>query len=210
MQKRKLRVMHIILNMRRAGAQEVVRTLSEYLAMGDCVPIVCTFRDGPIRRDLEAFGTQVELLRPQQYNVWALPCFIADVVRVRRELAQLVHKYEVDVVQTHLLEMLDFVVATLRHGTDVKAILWTVHNVNFLPVAGDLKGKLKRFAYCLLYRLLSSQVSGLIAVSDGVRKSVIRQISSVQDKVITIPNGVDLPETGKRSCTTWDSDRMLS
>ena len=62
-QKDKIKVMHIILNLRRAGAQEVVRTLSEYLVTADdCVLLICTFVDGPLRYDLEKLGVKVELL----------------------------------------------------------------------------------------------------------------------------------------------------
>jgi glycosyltransferase involved in cell wall biosynthesis len=131
-------------------------------------------------------------LCPQRYGVWALPWFIADMARVRRDLIRLVRKYEIDVVQTHLLEMLDFVAASLRYGTDVEAILWTIHNVNFLPAAGNLGDRLRRLTYRWLYRWLSSKVDGFIAVSDEVCRSVVRHIDSVQDKVITIPNGVDM------------------
>jgi len=192
MQKRKIKVMHIVLNMRRAGAQEVVRTLSQYLVKGDCVPIVCTFRDGPIRRDLEALGIKVEVLTSQSHSVWALPWFITDIVRIRRELVQLVRKYEIDIVQTHLLEMLDFVIPTLQYSTDLRAVLWTIHTVNFLPMMGRGSLKLKRFVYRLLYRLMVGQVSGFVAVSDEVRESIICQVGPIQDKVVTILNGVDV------------------
>ena len=50
------RVMHIISNLDIGGAQEVVRTLVAYLAEEGCVPIVCTFKDGPLRQDIERLG----------------------------------------------------------------------------------------------------------------------------------------------------------
>lgn len=46
------KVLQIIKNLDIGGAQEVVRTLVEYLALGDCVPVVCTFQDGPLRQDI--------------------------------------------------------------------------------------------------------------------------------------------------------------
>jgi glycosyltransferase involved in cell wall biosynthesis len=88
--------------------------------------------------------------------------------------------------------MLDFVVPTLRYGTDLRVVLWTIHNVSFLPMTAHWLLKPKWFVYRLLYRLLVGKVSGLIAVSDEVRESIIRQIGPIQDKVITIPNGVDV------------------
>ncbi|MEJ2557593.1 MAG: glycosyltransferase [Anaerolineae bacterium] len=186
--------MHIILNLRRAGAQEVVRTLSEYLAAADnCVPVVCTFVDGAIRHDLEELGIKVEVLGGhRRHKIVALPRFIAEILQMRRKLVQLIRKHEIDIVQTHLLDMLDFMVLTLRYGTDLRAVLWTIHNVNFLPPTGHWLSKPKRFAYRWLYRLAASRVSGFIAVSDEVRESIIRQIGPIQDKIVTIPNGVDV------------------
>jgi glycosyltransferase involved in cell wall biosynthesis len=186
--------MHIVLNLRRAGAQEVVRTLSEYLATTDnCVPVVCTFVDGPIRCDLETLGIKVELLGGhRRHKIVALPWFIAELLEMRRKLAQLVREYEIDIVQTHLLEMLDFMVLTLRFGTNLRVIFWTIHNVHFLPLGDHWLPRLKRFVYRWIYRLAANEVSGFIAVSDEVRESMIRQVGPVQHKIITIPNGVDV------------------
>jgi glycosyltransferase involved in cell wall biosynthesis len=191
MPENRLKVMQIILNLERAGAQEVVRTLSEYLMADHCVPIVCTFEDGPVRRDLEALGIEVEVLGPRRYGILALPWFIADMVHIRRKMTQLVKEYEIDVVQTHLLKTLDFLVLTLRYGTDLHVVLWTIHNVDFLPMTAHWLLKPKRLVHRLLYRLAAGIVSGLIAVSDEVRESIIRQIGPIQNKIITIPNGVD-------------------
>ena len=192
MSERRIRVMQIILNLRRAGAQEVVRTLTEYLASDNCEPIVCTFEDGPVRGDLERFGIRVEVLGPRRYGILALPWFIADMIHIRRTLVDLVRKYQVDVIQTHLLNMLDFLVLTLRRDTGLPIVLWTVHNVNFLPTGNNWLPKAKRLFYRLLYRSTARKVSGFIAISDEVRESAIRQIGPIQDKIITIPNGVDV------------------
>lgn len=192
MSERRIRVMQIILNLRRAGAQEVVRTLTEYLASDNCEPIVCTFEDGPVRGDLERFGIRVEVLGPRRYRILALPWFIADMIHIRRTLVDLVRKYQVDVIQTHLLNMLDFLVLTLRRDTGLPIVLWTVHNVNFLPTGNNWLPKAKRLFYRVLYRLTARKVSGFIAISDEVRESAIRQIGPIQDKIITIPNGVDV------------------
>jgi glycosyltransferase involved in cell wall biosynthesis len=114
------------------------------------------------------------------------------MVHIRRKLVDLVRKHQVDVVQTHLLNMLDFLVLTLRRDTGLPIVLWTVHNVNFLPMGNSWLPRAKRLFYCLLYRLTARKVSGFIAISDEVRESAIRQIGPIQNKIITIPNGVDL------------------
>ena len=63
MRNHKLSVMQIILNLERTGAQEVVRTLAEYLQANDCTVMVCTFRDGPMRAEIEKLGVKVEILQ---------------------------------------------------------------------------------------------------------------------------------------------------
>ena len=62
-QTRQLSVMQIVLDLKRAGAQEVVRTLAEYLQKNGCRVIVCSFADGPVRADIERLGIKVEILR---------------------------------------------------------------------------------------------------------------------------------------------------
>jgi len=196
MENRKVTVMQVISNLDIGGAQEVVRTLVNYLASRECQPIVCTFKDSPLRQDIERSGIQVEVLPDRRYSVVALPLFIVDMMRIWRALAKLVQKHRVDVVQTHLLRSLDFLVLLLRYTTPLRAVLWTFHNVNFeltasrLPKYSWLLGP-KKFSYLFLYRLTSRWVSGFIAVSDDVKKAMVQIIGPIGDKVTVICNGVD-------------------
>jgi glycosyltransferase involved in cell wall biosynthesis len=194
MQDRKINVMHIIGDLDRAGAQEVVRTLVEYLSGDSCTPFVCTLRDGPLRQDIEELGVVVDVLGARRYPVAALPWFLADMIRIRRQLAGRIRKYNVDIIQTHLLGILDFLTLTLRLGTGLRAVLWTMHNIDFLPKQKqqDWILRFKRFVHRLLYRLAASQISAFIAVSDEVGKSVIHELGPIQDKVVVISNGVDV------------------
>jgi glycosyltransferase involved in cell wall biosynthesis len=189
----KLNVMQVILNLDLAGAQEVVRTLVEYLQADDgCTVTVCAFRDGPMRSEIEKLGVKVEILRRPRYKVVFLPMFLAEMLRIRRELAWLVKAHSIDVIQTHLLEVLDFLILTLRYDTNLRVVLWTVHSVNFLPTKKHWLLKPKRFVYRLLYRLMADEVGGFIAVSDEARESIVKQIGPIRNRVITIPNGVDV------------------
>jgi len=191
----KLNVMQVILNLERAGAQEVVRTLAEYLQANGCTVTVCAFGDGPMRAEIERLGIRVELLRRPRYSVVFLPMFLAEMLRIRRELARLIETCHVDIVQTHVLQVLDFLILTLRHSTRLRVVLWTMQNVEFLPEWMPDQERwwqgLKRSGYRLLYRLLASQVDGFIAVSDEVRQAIIRQIGPIQDKIFTVCNAVD-------------------
>jgi glycosyltransferase involved in cell wall biosynthesis len=199
----KLNVMHIISDLNIGGAQEVVRTLVEYLlASGDCQPVVCTFTDGPLRQDIERAGIKVEILPQRRYSIVALPLFVMDMVRIWKSLAELVKRYDVDVVQTHLLASLDFLVLFLLYTTDLRVVLWTFHNARFELTAAMLpKHKWlllpKRYSHRLLYRMASHLVSGFIAVSDEVEKAMIETIGPIQDKIVVVDNGVDVRRYGR-------------
>lgn len=190
---RRPRVMQVILNLERDGAQEVVRTLTDYLQANGCEVTVCALRDGPLRQPIEVLGAKVEILMAPSYDgVW-LPRDLVKVLHFRRELVRLIHDHDIDIVQTHLLGDLDFLALTLRYGTDLCGVLWTIHNVDFLSISSKpWVSRLKRFVDRLLYRLLANTVDGFIAVSDEVYKAVIDQIGPIHDRVVTISNGVDV------------------
>jgi len=188
-----MNILHIILDLKLAGAQEVVRTLAEYLQAQDCVITVCSFEDGPMRTKLESLGIQVEILERPRYEIAKLPLFLAELRRIRQQLLDIVDRHHIEIIQTHLLEVLDFVALSVRDHAQVKAVLWTIHNVEILP---SMPGRLlpaKRWVYRQLYRRLGQRVDGFIAVSDEVRQAIIKQLGpEIAPKVITINNGVDV------------------
>lgn len=201
MQNKQLRVMQIIGNLDIGGAQEVVRTLATYLTEAGSPTVVCTFKDGPLRQEIERQGILVEVLPARRYSVLALPLFVVDMLRIRRELARLVRKHRVNVVQTHLLRALDFLVLSLRFQADLH-VFWTVHNYNFALQPDQLPRHLwllgaKRLAHRLLYLLAVRWAAGFIAVSDEVETAILQQIGSVRDKIAVICNGVDVRRYGR-------------
>lgn len=192
----KLRVLQIIRNLDIGGAQEVVRTLAEYLAEEGCAPVVCAFRDGPLRGEIERLGIPVEILPDRRHGVTAPHLFVADMLRIRRALADIVERHQIDVIQTHLLQVLDFLVLTLRRHAG-PWVFWTIHNYNFTLRADQLQRHHwllgpKRMGYRLLYRLAARWVDGFIAVSDEVRTALLDQIGLIDDKIAVICNGVDV------------------
>ena len=192
----KLSVMQIILTLERAGAQEVVRTLAEHLPANGCDVSVCAFEDGPMRAEIEKLGVKVDILSRPRYSVVLLPFFLAEMLRIRRELAQLMEQYGTVVAQTHILQVLDFLVLSLRHNTDLRVVLWTMQNVEFLPERRPGQRRwlrdFKEMAYRMSYRVMAGRVDGYIAVSDEVRQEIVRQIGPIGDKVFTVCNAVDL------------------
>jgi glycosyltransferase involved in cell wall biosynthesis len=196
--------MQIISNLDVGGAQEVVRTLAENLEKAGCRSVVVTFKDGPLRTDIERLGIPVEILPSRRYSVSALPQFISDTLRTRRILLSLVKKYNVDVIQTHLLRSYDFLVLSLRTQTDAQ-IYWTFHNARF-----DLREehlarqkwlfKPKRWGHHTLYSLGARGVDRLIAVSEEVKVSIMKTLPAIpRDRIVAISNSVDVNRYGDRS-----------
>ncbi len=190
-----LRVMQIILDLELAGAQEVVRTLAEYLQVEGCVVTVCSFSDGLMRQRLEQLGVQVEILSRPRYTIVNLPMFLLEMWYIRSELQQLVETYHIEIIQTHLLEVLDFVVLSLQNPT--LKIFWTIHNVEMLPTMPGRLLEAKRVVYRWLYRWLGHKVDGFIAVSNEVSESIIKELGEeLRPKVFTINNGMRILNSG--------------
>jgi len=188
--------MQVIVNLDIGGAQEVVRTLSEELLESGCPTVVCSFKDGPLRARIEQLGIPVEVLPQRRYSILAFPFYVREMFTIRQALVRLVQKYEIDVIQTHLLRSLDFLVATLRFGAQRPLIFWTVHNYNFalrpeqLPHFRWLAGT-KQAAHSWLYRRMAHWVNGFIAVSNDVAAGILKTIGPVQERIAIISNGVD-------------------
>lgn len=191
-----LRILQVVRNLDIGGAQEVVRTLARNLQQEGHFVAVCSLRDGPLRSDLEALGIPVELMQPRKSSVLSPIAWIRDTWRIRSDLAELVARHRIDVVQTHLLRSVDFVVASLRRRGAIPLVFWTFHNVNFtlrrehLGTQAWLLGP-KRSVYRALYRFGARRVDGLIAVSDETRAAMLDELGDIAEQIHVIPNGVD-------------------
>jgi glycosyltransferase involved in cell wall biosynthesis len=197
-----LRVMQVISNLDIGGAQEVVRTLAENLAGAGCVSVVCTFKDGPLRTEIERLGIPVEILPERRYSVVAFPLFLKEIFQLRQELVRIVRRHQIDVVQTHLLRSMDFLLLSLRLNAGPN-VYWTFHNSLFDLREDHLTQykwllKPKRMSHHLLYRLGSHWVNGLVAVSEDVKKSILETMNGISaDKISVILNCVDVSRYGK-------------
>ncbi len=196
MQNGRLGVMQVVSNLNIGGAQEVVRTLAEHLAAAGCNPVVCAFQDGPLRQEIERLGIPVEILPARRYGVVALPLFVTELFQMRQALVRLVKKHRVNVIQTHLLRSLDFLVLTLRFQSDLR-VFWTVQNARFTLREDHLARhkwllRPKQWAYRLLYRASARWVNRFIAVSDEVKTALVAELGPLQDKIAVICNSVDV------------------
>jgi glycosyltransferase involved in cell wall biosynthesis len=199
----KMRVMQVVSNLEIGGAQEVVRTLAENLTALGCFSVVCAFKDGPLRAEIEKLGIPVEILPDRRHSVLS-PFFIGEMAGLRRKLAGLVVKHKIDVIQTHLLRSLDFMVLSLRANAGPR-VYWTFHNALFDLREDHLARhkwllKPKRFSHHLLYRIGARYVDGLVAVSQDVKKAILETMPGMPaNKISVILNSVDTRRYQDRS-----------
>lgn len=197
-----LKVMQLVSNLEIGGAQEVVRTLAENLVDAGCVSVVCTFKDGPLRAEIERMNIPVEILPDRRNSVVALPNFLKELFQLRRELMRIIRKHQIDIIQTHLLRSMDFLALSLRMNAGPK-VYWTFHNSMFDLREDHLAKnkwllKPKRFSHHLLYRLGSKWVNGIVAVSADVKKSILETMKGIPaEKIRVILNCVDTSRYGK-------------
>lgn len=191
-----LRIMLLISNLKIGGAQEVVRTLCDYFPQKGYQTVVCTFEDGPLRQEIEANGVPVEILPARKHSVIALPFFFLDMLRVRKSVAEIVDKYQINILQTQLLRSLDFVMLTLRPGRRL-LVFWTFHNALFVLRQEHLRRHrwllgIKRWMHSVLYRVTAHWVNGMIVVSEDVKKALHEYAGPLPGKVSVIPNSVNI------------------
>lgn len=192
----KFRVMQIISNLEIGGAQEVVRTLAENMDQLGSTSVVCTFQDGPLSEALRSKDIPVEVLPERKHSVFSVIPYIRELVAYYKQLQKLVEKYQIDVIQTHLLRSMDFLVLLLRKPNGPR-VYWTFHNSLFDLREDHLAKhrwslKIKRFSHHVLYWLGSKRVDGIIAVSQDVETAILDTMFGIsKNKISIIRNCVD-------------------
>jgi glycosyltransferase involved in cell wall biosynthesis len=170
--------------------------MARHLPQAGCPTIVCTFADGPLRREIEALGVTVAVLPSRRHSVFALPFFVVEMAQRRRDLVRLLRRHQVDVVQTRGLGTLDFLVMSLRLTRRVQ-VWWTIENVRF-EVRAEHLGRLrwmlrpKRAIHRLLYRIGAHVVDGVIVVSDETARSFCDAVGNVGGRVRVVGNAADV------------------
>jgi glycosyltransferase involved in cell wall biosynthesis len=181
------RVLHVIPNLDHGGAQEVVCTLAE-TQRGIGGFFACTFADGPLRARLEAAAVPPAVVSGPRCRFSNPIRYAAELRRIERELADLVAAWRIDVIQTHLLNVVDAVVLRLQRAPRRPAVVWTFHGPEFLPLRPGPTLPLRRLACRWLYRANLRRVDAIVTVSEGVRDAVVRQLGPAAAKARVIGN----------------------
>jgi glycosyltransferase involved in cell wall biosynthesis len=170
-----VRILHVVATGKRRGAEVFASDLVAAL-------------------DQEGVSQHVAVIRGDVLEVvFDAPCaFLGDGTgslpglgvspRVLRNLRALIRAYEPDVVQAHGGEALKYATSSLaRRGS-----LVVYRRIGGAP--RRLTGRIRRTAYGAVMR----RADRIVAVADDVRRETVKLFGISPDKVITIPNGVDL------------------
>ncbi len=190
-------VMQVVRNLEIGGGQEVVRTLALNLTELGAETIVCAFEDGPLREQITQEGIQVILLPERTVSILAFPSFLRELKAIQSALRNVIDEYNINVIQTHLLRILNIPVMFLMRYKPNLLVYWTFQNARFSLREDHLSSKKwllkpKRWVYRLLYLKAAERISGYIAVSREVKQALVTEIGSIGDKVTVIFNSVDI------------------
>lgn len=190
-----------------------MRSLAVHLPAAGWQPVVATFRDGPLRRAIEADGIPVHILEPRRHQAVAVHRSARELRRIRAELMALCANEDITVVQTHLLRSLDFVAASILGQAGVEGLFLTMHNSILDLRADQLPDRRwllrpKRVAYRWGYRLAARRGARFVAVSEDVGRAIRKGIRPLTSRVHVISNGVDIARYGVSAQRATIRDRL--
>jgi L-malate glycosyltransferase len=169
----KLRVLHLITRLPVGGAERLIVDIVRHLDRDQFEPMVCCIQDGGLLGvEVQAAGVPLfclDRMRSKRFDV-----------RLVRELASLLVRERIDVVQSHLYHANLY--GRLAGRWAGVPVLATVHNSYTRP-------KLHRR---WLNRLLATKGARVIAVSDDVRRDLVRYDRIPASAIATVNNGVDM------------------
>lgn len=168
-----LRILHLITRLPVGGAERLVVEICTHLDRASFKPMVCCIQErGPLAAELERHAIPVLCLGRMQTRRldW----------RAVRDLARLFRHEQIDLVQSHLYHANLY--GRLAGLLAKVPVLATVHNTYTRP-------KLHRR---LLNRFLAARSPAVIAVSDEIRRDLMRYDRVPQEKIVTVHNGIDV------------------
>lgn len=186
-----LTVLHLIHNLKREGAQVVLKNIVLTPSINNTRHIVCAWKHGgPLQHDIEKGGVQV-IIASQQTSTNKL-------TEVLTFLCDFVQQNKVDVVHAHMSDSL--LIASLMRMTWLRKLLKIRADVYAAPViATHHSNKLtpstgieSLFWFVLLF-WSARKISKNIAISDSVRNNLATKLHLPEANISVVNNGVPIP-----------------
>ena len=181
-----MKVLHLINNLKREGAQVVVYNLATTPGSGHILHVVCAREPGgQLQSSLENNGVPVYV--PDQYY-GAL-----HTSRSMRFISEVIDSESIDIIHAHMADagFLGWLVARKRG----MPLIITHHGHDILPVCNFLC----RAVYFICLFLSARYARRNVVVSASVAERVLGKLALKTDRVSVITNGVPIPEEEKFS-----------
>lgn len=185
-----IRLLEVILTLEQGGAQQLLLDKLCYLKTQGCYVCVASFEDGVVRQALEDNDIEVILIAPKHFPILLFPLFLLDLFRIYKNLKSVIEKHQINIVQTHLLSLYDYIFPfLLKNITSLKGLIWTFHNTKLEFEEYDTFS-IKKPVYHLLYRRLARHTDFIVGVSDSVMDFLREDVGIPADKIITLNNAL--------------------
>jgi len=196
-------VLHLIERLAVGGAEKLVARLVIQLRRGKYDPLVSCLSDGPLKAEMEAGGVRVLTLNISRRSILFLPLFIMDIAAAITKLIVVVRREKVAVIHAHLPDCA-ILAGLVGKMTGAKVVV-SYHGLGIMPKSRrrfDPRNRLRM----IFYRLTMKLSHRSIAVSQPVGEMLRNVVKVGAEKIVVIPNGVDVSEYESPS----DRTRVLS
>lgn len=122
----------------------------------------------------------------------SLHCDSVFDVRTLPRLRRLIREWTPDIVHTHLVRG-DWYGRIAAASLRVPRVCTTVHNEDDLAYDSEY-GRGVRVAAEMINRVTAAAADAIVAISEGVREYAVRRQKLPREKVVVIPNGIDVEE----------------
>lgn len=174
-----IRVLHLLHNLKREGAQVVVRNLLQNLDCSVCTPLVCGWKaSGDLAEELRAAGVAViETPTSVRKNAIALPGF----------LHRLIQRQQIALIHGHMSDSAIWAALAARRA----GIPWVIthHSNRLIPAMHPFKRQIR----LQLLQWAARNASINIAVAADVADQVQAVLGLAEEAVCIIVNGVKIP-----------------
>ena len=177
MTKEKINILHIYQNSKIGGIQQQILSIVRGYDREKFNPTVCCF--GPkmeLGKEIEKAGIDFVALNRQRYNKFSVG-IIFDLYRLMKER-------NIHVLRTHKYRA-NFYGRIAGKLAGVPVIIASEHNI----YRGE---KEKRFIRRVTNKLLSMVTDKMVAVSDAIKKDILRYDRVSPSKIMVLHNGVDI------------------
>ena len=198
----KIRVLHLIEHLKVGGAERAVVDLVKTLDSSRIQSTVCVYRSiGAFGEELQRSGHPIVFIRKEIFTIrfpkfLRVPLVFLESILFVIRLVHLIQTNKIQIVHSHLFSanLWGRLAVTVARSS---RIIVTEHNTS------NLRKSLKR---SIVNRLLAPLSHRTVAVSKPVAESIIKARWTTKDRLITIPNGINL---SRFDCTSNRENGIL-